>query len=46
MTTLATGFALLLFIFIRQAWRNAAANPETAAKLAALRASVRRVKVV
>jgi len=44
MTTLATGFALLLFIFIRQAWRNAATNPETAAKLAALRASVRRAK--
>ena len=44
MTTLATGFALLLFIFIRQAWRNAAANPQTAAKLTALRASVRRVK--
>ncbi len=44
MTTLATGFALLLFIFMRQAWRNAAANPETAAKLAALRASMRRVK--
>ena len=42
MTTLATGFALLLFVFIRQAWRNASAHPETAAKLAALRASVRR----
>lgn len=44
MTTLATGFALLLFSFIRQAWRNAAANPETAAKMAALRASARRAK--
>ena len=40
-TTLATGFALLLFIFIRQAWRNASANPETATKLAALRASMK-----
>jgi capsule polysaccharide export protein KpsE/RkpR len=44
MTTLATGFALLLFVFMRQAWRNATANPETAAKLAGLRASLRRVK--
>jgi uncharacterized protein involved in exopolysaccharide biosynthesis len=44
MTTLATGFALLLFIFIRQAWRNAAADPQTAAKLAALRASIRGAK--
>lgn len=43
-TTLATGFALLLFIFIRQAWRNAAANPETAAKLAGLRASIKGAK--
>ena len=44
MTTLATGFALLLFIFIRQAWRNAAANPVTAAKLAGLRASIKGAK--
>ncbi len=44
MTTLAAGFALLLFIFIRQAWRNASANPETAVKLAALRASAKGAK--
>jgi hypothetical protein len=31
---LATGFALLLFVFVRQAFRNAGANPESAAKLA------------
>ena len=44
MTTLAVGFALLLFIFVRQAWRNAAADPATADKLAGLRASFKRVK--
>jgi hypothetical protein len=36
-TALATGFALLLFVFIRQAVRNAGANPESAAKLARIR---------
>ena len=36
---LATGFALLLFVFIRKALVNAAANPETAAKLASIRQS-------
>ncbi len=44
MTTLAVGFALLLFIFMQQAWRNAAFNAETAGKLAALRASMRRAR--
>lgn len=34
---LATGFALLLFVFVRQALRNAGANPESAAKLARIR---------
>jgi hypothetical protein len=34
---LATGFALLLFVFIRQGLRNAGADPESAAKLAAIR---------
>ncbi len=36
-TTLATGFVLLLFVFIRHALRNAKQNPETAEKLATLR---------
>ena len=34
---LATGFALLLFVFIRQGLRNAGADPLSAAKLAAIR---------
>jgi tyrosine-protein kinase Etk/Wzc len=37
MTTLATGFLLLLFIFIRQALRGAAQTPELAEKLGRLR---------
>lgn len=37
MAALATGFALLLFVFIRQAWRNAAQDPEAAAKQNQLR---------
>ncbi|MGV0960283.1 MAG: Wzz/FepE/Etk N-terminal domain-containing protein [Limnohabitans sp.] len=36
---LATGFALLLFIFIRQALRNAGSDSETAQKIATLQAS-------
>jgi predicted XRE-type DNA-binding protein len=36
-TTLATGFALLLFVFVRQAWRNAGANAEAADKLSRIR---------
>ena len=40
--TLATGFALLLFIFIRQALRNAGGNPQTAQKMATLKASWRK----
>lgn len=39
MATLATGFALLLFVFMRQAWRNAAQDPDAAAKMARLRAA-------
>ena len=34
---LATGFALLLFVFVRQALRNAGAQPESAAKLTRIR---------
>lgn len=39
MTTLAVGFALLLFIFIRQALRGAAQTPESAVKIGRLRRS-------
>ena len=38
---LATGFALLLFVFIRQGLRTAGADPESAAKLAAMAASIK-----
>ena len=41
-TALATGFALLLFVFIYHALRSAASDAESAAKLARLLASVRR----
>ncbi len=37
--TLATGFALLLWVFVRQALRNAGRNPEAALKMFALRES-------
>lgn len=40
LTTLAVGFALLLFIFVRHAWRNAGQAPESAKKLARLRAAL------
>jgi len=40
--SLATGFALLLFVFIRQAMRNANQDPESAQKLSALQASWRK----
>ncbi len=42
LATLATGFALLLFVFIRQAMRNAKQDPESAQKLTALQASWRK----
>jgi hypothetical protein len=42
MTTLATGFALLLFVFIRQALRGAAQTPESAEKLSRLRFAFNR----
>jgi tyrosine-protein kinase Etk/Wzc len=41
--TLATGFALLLFVFIRQALRNAEQTPKSAQKLVALHNSWRKV---
>lgn len=37
LATLASGFVLLLFVFVRQALRKAAANPESAAKLSRIR---------
>ena len=40
--TLAAGFVLLLFVFIRQALRNAGGDQETAGKLAQIKSSWRR----
>ena len=40
--TLASGFALLLFVFVRQALRNAGSDQETAGKLIQLKMSWRR----
>ena len=40
--TLAAGFALLLWVFVRQALRNASASPETSEKLQTLRMGWRR----
>ena len=42
LTTLAVGFALLLFIFIRQALRGASQTPESAEKITQLRHAWRR----
>ena len=42
MTTLATGFALLLFVFIRQALRGASQTPESAEKITRLRQAWRK----
>ncbi len=41
--TLAAGFVLLIYVFIRSALRNARQEPESAAKLAAIRAGFGRV---
>lgn len=38
LTTLATGFAVLVFVFIRNAWRNAMQDEATAKKLQQLKA--------
>jgi tyrosine-protein kinase Etk/Wzc len=43
LATLAAGFVLLVFVFARSALRNARQNPESAAKLAAIRAGFGRV---
>jgi len=37
LAALGSGFVLLFFVFMRQAWRNAAADPEAALKLRKLR---------
>lgn len=39
LVALATGFVLLLFVLLRQGWRNAAQDPEAANKIARLRAA-------
>ena len=41
-TTLATGFALLLFVFVRQALRNASQNDESAEKIKAIKSAWRK----
>ena len=42
LATLATGFLLLLWVFVRQAFKNAAQDTESAQKLAGIRAALRR----
>jgi tyrosine-protein kinase Etk/Wzc len=42
LATVTAGFVLLLFVFIRQALRNAQREPDSAQKLNGLRASLRR----
>jgi uncharacterized protein involved in exopolysaccharide biosynthesis len=42
LASLATGFALLLFVFVRQALRNGAQDEETATKLMAIRTGLKR----
>jgi uncharacterized protein involved in exopolysaccharide biosynthesis len=42
LSAVGTGFALLLFVFMRQAWRNAAQDPESAPKVTRLRAVLGR----
>jgi hypothetical protein len=37
---LASGMALLLFVFIRSAWRSATQNPEDAGKIQRIRQSL------
>ena len=39
LAALATGFALLLWVFVRQSWKALATQPEAAAKLGRLRAA-------
>jgi len=41
-TALATGFALLLFVFVRKAMQNASTDPESAGKMSAITKGLRR----
>ncbi|MBU3542219.1 hypothetical protein ICE94_02900 [Polynucleobacter sp. MWH-Loch1C5] len=41
-TTLAVGFLLLLFVFIRSAWRNAQQDPESSEKLLSIQRVLRQ----
>ncbi len=43
LSTLAAGFVLLMFVFVRSALRKSRQDPESAAKLAAIRAGFGRV---
>jgi uncharacterized protein involved in exopolysaccharide biosynthesis len=43
LATLASGVVLVMFVFARRALRNADQNPDTAAKLATIRAGFKRV---
>lgn len=43
LATLASGFVLLLFVFVRNALQNTQHDPESTAKLAAVRAGIARV---
>ncbi|MGQ0711974.1 MAG: Wzz/FepE/Etk N-terminal domain-containing protein [Rhodoferax sp.] len=40
---LGTGFALLLYVFVRQAWRRAQGDPVAAEKLALLRRTIKNI---
>jgi uncharacterized protein involved in exopolysaccharide biosynthesis len=42
LATLASGFGLLLFVFFRQALRNASQSPESSTKMVQIKASFRR----
>jgi hypothetical protein len=42
LVTLITGFALLVWVFVRQGLRSAANNPQDAARLAAIRSNLAR----
>lgn len=46
LTTLAAGFVLLVFVFIRRAVKNASRTPEDTARLAAIRDGFKRVLVL
>ncbi|MEJ7137741.1 Wzz/FepE/Etk N-terminal domain-containing protein [Amphibiibacter pelophylacis] len=42
LATLGAGFVLLLFVFVREAWRNARNDPEAAEKIEAIRQALSR----